>query len=455
VNQRRLRLLVAIMGALALLGLAVPARADHNADQHSQNMELPAHLDRSSPATQSDLAFIGRYALAGNYNGFRVIDVSRPRRPVVVRDVWCPGPQNDISVWGDVLVVSIDSVRTSPGCTGAPASPPTDPSGWEGIRVFRLSQVLAASPDPDGFTRVEPVAAVATDCGSHTHTGVPAGRRVLLYISSYPLSSGPRCGPQNAAQVGYDPLHRKISIVEVPLAHPERATLLKTVPVDVPTWNIYDLNPNLPPGFNPIQGCHDIQVDLRTHLAAAACASVGQLWDISDPENPRTLRPRWQVDEPPVQFYHSALFSEDRRTVIFGDEIIVGTCNDGTGSGQLWFHSRRTGRTLSSFQIPRDQGGAYCSAHMFNNIPGIRRDVLVAAWYNGGTTVVDYTNRTNPTEIGYYDPANQVSGAWSSYWYNRFIYSNDITRGFDVLRLGDPVTAGADKFRFLNPQTQY
>jgi hypothetical protein len=93
-------------------------------------MELLAHLDRSSPATQSDLAFIGRYALAGNYNGFRVIDVSRPRRPVVVRDVWCPGPQNDISVWGDAIVVSIDSVRTSPGCTGAPASPrPTPAAG--------------------------------------------------------------------------------------------------------------------------------------------------------------------------------------------------------------------------------------------------------------------------------------------------------------------------------------
>jgi LVIVD repeat-containing protein len=455
VNRWRLRLLVASIGALALLGPALPARADHNADQHSPNMELLAHLDRSSPATQSDLAFTGRYALAANYNGFRVIDVSRPRRPVVVRDVWCPGPQNDISVWGDVIVVSIDSVRTNPSCTSAAASPATDPNGWEGVRVFGLSQVLSASPDPDGFTRVEPVAAVATDCGSHTHTGVPDRRRVLIYVSSYPLSSGPRCGPQNAARFGYDPLHRKISIVEVPLAHPEQANLLKTVPVDVPTWNIYDLAPNLPPGFNPIRGCHDIQVDLRADLAAAACASVGQLWDISDPENPRTLHPRWQADEPQVQFYHSALFSEDRRTVIFGDEIIVGTCNDGTGSGQLWFHSRRTGRTISSFQIPRGQGGAYCSAHMFNNIPGIRRDVLVAAWYNGGTTVVDYTNRAHPTEIGYYDPANQVSGAWSSYWYNRFIYSNDITRGFDVLRLRDPVTAGADKLRFLNPQTQY
>jgi hypothetical protein len=189
-------------------------------------------------------------------------------------------------------------------------------------------------------------------------------------------------------------------------------------------------------------------------LAAAACAGVGQLWDISDPANPKTLDPLWEVDEPQVHFYHSALFSHDRATVVFGDEIITGNCNDGTGSGQLWFHNRESGQRLSSFQIPRDQGGAYCSAHMFNNIPGIRRDVLVAAWYNGGTTVVDFTDRADPTEIGFYDPANQVSGAWSSYWYNNFIYSNDITRGFDIFLLSDPIRAGADKLPFLNPQTQ-
>lgn len=103
--------------------------------------------------------------------------------------------------------------------------------------------MLTATPDPDDFTRVEPVAAVATDCGSHTHTGVPDGRRVLVYVSSYPLLSGSRCGPQNADRFGYHPLHKKISIVEVPLARPERASLLKTVPVDVPTWNIYDIAP--------------------------------------------------------------------------------------------------------------------------------------------------------------------------------------------------------------------
>lgn len=81
--------------------------------------------------------------------------------------------------------------------------------------------------------------------------------------------------------------------------------------------------------------------------------------------------------------------------------------------------------------------------------------MLVSAWYNGGTTVVDYTDRARPTEIGYYDPANQVAGAWSSYWYNRFIYPNDITRGFDILRLRERVAAGADKLPFLSPRTQY
>jgi hypothetical protein len=421
-------------------------------------MKHLAHVPRSSVATQSDLAFVGKRAFAGNYNGFRIIDVSDPEDPVVVRDVWCPGPQDDISVWGDAIVLSIDSVRLAnpdrPGANAydcdsiaASGSDVQDPDAWEGVRIFSLDEILSMTPDPDGFVRpVGPAKAVYTDCGSHTHTGVPHGDHVDAYIASYPLRSGPGCGPGNPQ--GEDPLHRKISIVRVNPADPASSEFLKEVPIDVPTW---DLLP--PPDFNPMQGCHDIQVHLGLGLAAAACASVGQVWDISDPENPATLDPLWEVDEPEVQFYHSALFSQDRSTVIFGDEIIFGNCNDGSGSGQLWFYDRATGGFQSSFQIPRNQGGEYCSAHLFNNISTNRRDVLVASWYTGGVTVVDFTDRSNPSEIGYYDiPGNSV---WSGYWYNGFIYGNDIPRGFDIYLLSDPARAGARKVPALNPQTQY
>jgi hypothetical protein len=443
--------------AFGMSSLAPPASASHGPDQHSQNMKHLSNVPRSSVATQSDLAFVGKRAFAGNYNGFRILDVSDPNNPVVVRDVWCPGPQDDISVWGDAIVLSVDSVRlANPDRAGANASDcdsiaaagaqVLDPDGWEGVRIFSLSQILSMTPDPDGFVRpVAPAAAIYTDCGSHTHTGVPHGGHVDAYIASYPLRSGPGCGPGNPQ--GEDPLHRKISIVRVNPSDPASSSFLKEVPIDVPTWNLLP-----PPDFNPMQGCHDIQVHLGLDQAAAACSSVGQVWDISDPENPDTLSPLWEVDEPAVQFYHSGLFSQDRSTVVFGDEIISGNCNDGTGSGQLWFHDRSTGALQSSFQIPRDQGGAYCSAHLFNNIPTDAGDFLVASWYTGGVTVVDFNDRSDPSEIGYYDiPGNNV---WSAYWYNGFIYGNDISRGFDIYLLSDPARAGARKVGGMNPQTQ-
>jgi hypothetical protein len=449
------RLFVPVVGALVLVGVSLPASATHNADSHSENMVLKSHLPRSSAATQSDFAFRGKWALSGNYNGFRIIDVSDPDDPVVVRDVWCPGPQNDISIWGDAIVLSVDSVRAAnpnragaaaSDCDSVAASNPLDPAGWEGLRVFSLGDILAMTPGADGFVRpVSPAAAVYTDCGSHTHTGVPHGNHVDVYVSSYPLREGPGCGPNNPQ--GEDPLHKKISIVKVDPGHPSNSQFLKEVPVNVPTWNL------LPAPFNPMQGCHDIQIDMSLKFAAAACSSVGQLWDISDPENPGTLNYRWQVDEPQVQFYHSALFSEDEETVIFGDEIISGSCDDGSGSGQAWFHAIGTGATQGSFQIPRPQPGQYCSAHMFNNIPTPMGDILVAAWYAGGVTVVDYGDRANAKEIGYYDISGN-SSIWSAYWYNGFIYGSDIPRGFNTYLFSDRARAGAKKVAELNPQTQ-
>ncbi len=415
-------------------------------DSSSPGAKLLANTPRSSAATQSDLAFQGDYAFAGNYNGFRVIDISDPANPVVVRDVWCPGAQNDVSVWGDAVILSVDSVRENASCSAGASSTP-EQSGWEGVRVFDLDQVLATEPDDDGFTRLEPVANVYTDCGSHTHTGIPDGSRLLVYVSSYPLRGGPDCGPGNAG--GKDPLHSKISIVEVPLNDLGNANLLKTVPIDVPTW---DLLPA--PTFNPIQACHDIQVYPKHDLAAAACASVGQVWDISDPANPQTLDPEWEVDEPQVEFYHSAMFSNRANVVVFGDESIHQNCDDGSGSGQLWFYNAATGTKYSSFQIPRDQDGAYCSAHLFYPLSGAT-DKLVSAWYSGGVTVVDFANPVKPKEIAHYDVGRKVQedrGLWAAYPYNGRVYGNALHRGFESYYIPEAVDKRhRDR---LNPQTQ-
>lgn len=452
--MRRLTVLVA--GLLVALGmLATTASAQPAFD--AEDIKVNGFNERSSPATQSDLAFRGGLMIAGNYNGLRIFDIGRPKNPKLVKDLWCPGPQNDVSIWRDVVVMSVDTVLTGPECSAGAlnqADPQTLESGWEGLRIFSLKEILRAPVDADGFTRVQPIADVYIKCGSHTHTGIPHGRHVDIYVASYPLRSGPDCGPHDDPTDTHNPLHEILSIAQVDLNRPEEAKLLKEVPIDVPTFN-EDPQFLPPPAFNPMRGCHDINVHLGLDLAAAACSSVGQLWDISDPHNPGTLDPLWEIDEPEVQFYHSALFSEDENTIVFTDEIVAGHCFDGTGSGQLWFHNRSDGVLRSSFQIPRDQGGAYCSAHLGNNLPTKKIDAMVSAWYGGGATVIDFTDVENPEEIAYFDPGDGGS-IWAAYWYKDNIYASDIPHGTWFLDMKENfVPKQRTGGREMNPQTQF
>ena len=83
--------------------------------------------------------------------------------------------------------------------------------------------------------------------------------------------------------------------------------------------------------------------------------------------------------------------------------------------------------------------------------------MLVSAAYTGGTTIVDVNKllagaSDTAAEVGF----NRPSGAlpWSSYWYNGFIYANDMLRGFDVLLLSDKARAGDRRLPGMNPQTQ-
>ncbi|MGH2706721.1 MAG: LVIVD repeat-containing protein [Actinomycetota bacterium] len=465
---RSLRLLLAVATLVLVVGAAaLPAGAGDSRDDQSENMKLLF----SSPQTSfinSDLAFWKDRVFAGNYGGVRIFDIAKPAEPKLLASLACPAAQNDVSVWEDLLFVSVDRPLESSKCDSPSADPPTKKSAFEGVRIFRVSEILKAKPDPadQKIKSVDPIAAVPTDCGSHTHTLIPDldDERLLIYVSSYAIRSGPRCGPENAKAEGYDPLHRKISIIEVPLDKPKDAKVIATPKIEAPVYDLADLGET---GFHPTVGCHDIQVFRELKLAAAACLSDGQLWDISDLEHPRTTK-AVHIDNPHVQFWHSAAFTWDGKQVIFGDEVVSGngTCGDrAEGAGRLWFYpvSSKAEKPLGSFQIPRSQGDKYCSAHLFNVIPRVDRQVLVASWYEGGTTVVDFTDPASPEEIGYYDARRPVpADTWASYWYNDFLYANDgveedptdvYHRGFDVLQLTDPV-GKAPNFSYMNPQTQ-
>lgn len=451
---------VAMAGAFALS--AGPASATHGTAQHSPNMQLVANYSEGGAYRQgSDLAFWGNTLVAGTLHattgGFRLLDISNPRSPQKISHFVCPSSQSDVSIWRDLVFISVDTMRAAgpdvnngeprraEDC-GAPSGSPNQiasGAGWEGVRIVSIAN------------RQQPaqIAAVRTDCGSHTHTIVPdEGRnRILIYVLSYPLGNQPpNC---NAAS------HRKVSVIEVPLDAPQNAKVSGT----------FDVSPST--------GCHDVTVNLVRKIAGAACISESQMWDISDPAKPRVIA---HIPEPRINIHHSSFFSWDGNTMVLGDELggaaaspgCIAPGNPAFVTGGLWFYDVKDPtrpQLRGSYKIPQSIAALICTAHLFNAVPlRSEKDILVSSWYTGATTVLDFTDPANARQIAYYIPNEQTQPdqrtteavAWSSYWYNGHVYSNNYeeqtprSRGVDVFSVDHPDLRDDIRLPRMNPQVQ-
>lgn len=435
--MRHPRILVGLLVAVFGIATALPAVAHEPwedgtvpppppaspADGYSQSIHLLSTAEHRG-GVNSDLAFKGTLAFAGHYGGFRVIDLAEPGEPVELADVHCNGPQGDVTVYGDLLFLSVDTPQSTEGCEGSTNVSASAEGAFEGVRVFDISNPAAP----------EFLKAVRTDCGSHTNTLVPGDNgTAYVYVSSYPLSPsslGPDC------QAPFE----RISVIQVD--GDDAAAGRDARVVAEPTITGVDMFGEQY-GAEPFFACHDITVLSPKETAAAACLSQGQLWDISDPLAPVVTA---NIDTPNVDIWHSAAFTPDGEYVTFGDEYF-GPAKDPFGA--IWTYSVADPSTpISYLRIPRDEPSTY---HNFNYVPLADRYILVASAYGSGTSVVDLTDPSAPEEIGYYD---MQSNAWSTYWYNGLIVVNDISRGVDTLRFSDRAVAGAKKLPMLNPQSQ-
>ncbi|MFI7616400.1 LVIVD repeat-containing protein [Nonomuraea terrae] len=453
-TPRRAAVLVAALVAFA--GTTVPAAqaADIPAPgeivmspniSHVTNVPKPGAL----ADINTDMAFQGDYAYVGNYSGFSIYDIKNPKKTSVVSSVVCPGGQMDMSVYGNLLFGSVDASLNNDSCS-ATSQPASDKNSWEGVRIFDVSD--KANP--------RYIKSVETNCGSHTHTLVPdsSGENVYIYVSSYsPSANFPDCQPP----------HDLISIIKVPLADPTAASVIAT-PNLFPDGGFPGVPGSYPVGKSATTGCHDITSYPEKGIAAGACMGEGILMDIRDPEQPKvtaTVR-----DEVNFAFWHSATFNNDGTKVIFTDELGGGTratCNEAIGpdKGANAYYDIVDGQMVfkSYFKIARHQADSEnCVAHNGSLIPVKGRDIMVQAWYQGGISVVDFTDSANPQEIAFFErgPDNTAppldGGFWSAYYYNGYIYGSDFNLGLDVLKINDPRTnqANSVKMDILNTQTQ-
>src|SRR6187549_619320 len=64
----------------------------------------------------SDLAFQGEHLFLGNFNGFNTYDIEDPKKARLIASVVCPGGQGDVSVYGNLLIMSVEQTRGRVDC---------------------------------------------------------------------------------------------------------------------------------------------------------------------------------------------------------------------------------------------------------------------------------------------------------------------------------------------------
>ncbi|WP_231249691.1 LVIVD repeat-containing protein [Nocardioides furvisabuli] len=484
-HPRRIRSPWRVMGAAVLAAALVPAAAYAADDdpriglapgyfpwsEASSNIELLDNTPRVAPFdgapgnfgfVNSDLAFTGDHAIMGSFNGFQVYDVSDPSDPTLSGSYVCPGGQGDVSVYGDLLFFSVEETRGRIDCgtQGAPGS--VNPERFRGVRIFDISDITAPVQ----------VAAVQTCRGSHTHTLVSDpddDANLYVYNSGTagvrPAAELAGCESANtnttAPVTTGNPTPWRIDVIKVPLASPQDAAIVSQPRIFTdPVTGAYNGLLNTLPGtrhpsgsnYSPLPNtntCHDITAYPALGLAAGACQGNGILLDISDPVNPVRLD---AVADPNFSYWHSATLNNDGTKVIFTDEWGGGTsarCRETDrpewGADAIFDVVDGKMEFRSYYKLPVPQTvQENCVAHNASLVPVPGRDILVQAWYQGGLSMIDFSDSANPVEIASYDrgPVNtpsatgvNLAGYWSTYWYNGNVFGSEIARGFDSFGL--------------------
>jgi len=246
----------------------------------------------------------------------------------------------------------------------------------------------------------------------------------------------------------------RIEVVRVPLAAPQDAEIVNQPRIfaDPETgeiaglWTGGDHGPGTQRTSTTNQ-CHDITAYPGVGLAGGACSGNGILLDITDPVNPVRIG---EVADPNFAYWHSATFNNDGTKVVFTDEWGGGTqprCRatdpDTWGANAIFRIGEGGAMELAGYyKLPVPQTATEnCVAHNGSIIPVPGRDIMAQAWYQGGLSLMDFTDPENPFEIAYFDRGplsterTYTGGYWSTYWYDGHIYGAEIARGIDVFKL--------------------
>lgn len=466
----------------------------------------PAQFDtvRGLTFINSDLAFAGNYIYQANFAGFTIWDVSNPAKPVVASVTQCITSQGDPSIWGNLLFISAEGAGNRNDCGAGGVQDPKD--HMAGVRIFDVSNPKA----PKLIKNVQ------TCKGSHTHTIVPhkTNKNVIYIYVSGQQAARPEtelAGCKNGANPD-DPTNSlfQLDIIKVELNKPENARVIPgarifsglggageckqfCLPPDPRRAGARASRPEPAPEMpEGPRNCHDVTAYPAKNLLAASCSTHSILVDISNPEKP--FRIDALADTNNFQGRHTAAFSNDGRKLIQTDEWGGGTgpmCQASSmielgGNTVITLDAKNRQAQRAYFKLPASQAAEEnCVSHNGGLIPVPGRDLYVQGWYQGGVSVMDFTDADKAYEIGYFDrgsidaprpvdmpvPAamanvrgggNVIGGSWGAYYWNGMVVSSELDRGLDILELTPNAHLSANEiaaaklvqFKEYNPQSQ-
>ena len=429
--------------------------------------------------SNTDMAFREDLLVAGSYHGFNMYKIDSNGIPNLISSVVCPGGQGDVSIVGDILIMSVEENRSRIDCGLEGVSRDASPERFRGIRIFDISNL----------ERPKQVGAVQTCRGSHTHSvvdGPTADGKIIVYNSG---TGGVRDDEEMEECVGNIAGDQRtalfrIDVIEIPISDPSESRIVSSPAVfaDPETGSLAGLWRGGDHGDDTqdtrrTDQCHDITVFPSAKIAAGACSGNGILFDISDPYNPKRLD---VVTDIGFAYWHSATFNNDGTKVIFTDEWGGGgraRCRAWDpldwGADAIYDIVDNKLEFRSHYKMPAPQMETEnCVAHNGSIIPIPNRDIFVQAWYQGGLSIMDFTDSSNPIEIAYFDRGPILKdllisgGYWSTYYYEGYIYGTEIKRGLDVFKLlpseylsKEEIAAAENAYpaqgpRVFNPQQQ-
>ena len=469
-------------------------------------VKKPAAFDSAAGLKfiNSDLAFGTHYVYQANFAGFTIWDITDPANPVMASATKCITSQGDPTIVGNLLFLSAEGAGNRNDCADGGVQDPKD--HMAGVRIFDVSNPKAPKL----------VKNVQTCKGSHTHTLVPSPtdpRTIYLYVSGQQAARPETelAGCKNGTDPA-DPTNSlfQLDIIKVSLDHPEQAHVIPgariftgldgsgeckqfCAPVDprmqAAMANRRAAEPAMPTGP---RNCHDVTAYPAMHLLAASCSTHSIVVDISNPEKP--VRLDALTDTNNFQGRHTAAFSNDGTKLIQTDEWGGGTgpmCQASSmielgGNTVISLDAKRKQTQRAYFKLPSAQAAEEnCVSHNGGIIPVPGRDLYVQGWYQGGVSIMDFTNADNAFEIGYFDRGsitpprgadvpqtpvdpsvrgggNAIGGSWGAYYWNGLIFSSELDRGMDILELtpsdqlsaNEIAAAKLVRFDAYNPQSQ-